>query len=326
MRKGLQTTIDNIEKAFGKFSVITSDSKAQKDIEIVSSGSLLLDHALGVGGYPFGRIIEIYGQESSGKTTLCLHAIANTQKMGYSAVFIDAEHSLDVEYAKALGIQLTGDNPLLISQPDDGDQALNIVEHLVKSGEIRLIIIDSVAALTPKAEIDGEMGDSKMGLHARLMSQALRKITGVVNKNKCLIIFTNQMREKIGISWGNPWTTTGGNALKFYATIRLEVSRIGSNKDGETVVSNKTRVKVVKNKVAPPFKQAEFDIFFGQGIDESGEILDISVEAEIVKKSGSWFSYGKTKLGQGRISVIELLKDNPELRDELRTKVLEILF
>jgi recombination protein RecA len=292
-------------------------------VEVISSGSLGLDIALGVGGYPRGRVVEIYGPESSGKTTLTLHAIAETQKAGGIAAFIDAEHAFDRFYAQNLGVDI--DN-LIISQPDNGEQALEIADNLVRSGAIDMVVIDSVAALTPKSEIEGEMGDSKMGLHARLMSQALRKLTGSISKTNCTMIFINQLREKIGVMFGNPETTTGGNALKFYASVRLDIRRSTQIKDSDgNVLGNKTRVKVVKNKVAPPFRLAEFDIMYGQGVSKVGEILDVAVEHEIVKKSGSWFSYADTKLGQGRDAVKQMIKDNPELMDELEEKIRVIL-
>jgi recombination protein RecA len=292
--------------------------KPVQNLEVIPTGSLSLDIALGIGGLPKGRVIEIYGPESSGKTTLTLHAIASVQKAGGIAAFIDAEHAFDRFYAEKLGIDT--DN-LLISQPDNGEQALEIAENLIRSGAIDIIVIDSVAALVPKSEIEGEMGDSKMGLHARLMSQALRKLTGTINKTGCCCIFINQLREKIGVMFGNPETTTGGNALKFYASVRLDIRRIGQIKDGDSVVGNRTRVKVVKNKVAPPFQKAEFDIMYGVGISKVGEIIDLGVEHGIVKKSGSWFSYGETKLGQGRDAVKNLFLENPDLMDEVETKV-----
>ena len=293
-------------------------NKAIKDIEVISTGSISLNTALGIGGLPKGRIVEIYGPESSGKTTLTLHAIAEAQKAGGIAAFIDAEHAFDKFYAENLGVDI--DN-LIISQPDHGEQALEIAENLIRSGAIDIVVIDSVAALTPKAEIEGEMGDSKMGLHARLMSQALRKLTGTISKTKCTVIFINQLREKIGVMFGNPETTTGGNALKFYASVRLDIRRRTQIKDGDKVIGNSTKVKVVKNKVAPPFQIAEFDIMYGLGISKVGEILDIGVELGIVKKSGSWFSYGETQLGQGRDAVKGLIKDNPELAEELEGKI-----
>jgi recombination protein RecA len=292
--------------------------KAVEEVETISSGSLGIDLALGVGGYPRGRVIEIYGPESSGKTTLTLHAIAEAQKAGGIAAFIDAEHAFDRNYAEKLGVDIEN---LIISQPDNGEQALEIAENLIRSGAIDIVVIDSVAALTPKSEIEGEMGDSKMGLHARLMSQALRKLTGTISKTHCTVFFINQLREKIGVMFGNPETTTGGNALKFYASVRLDIRRSTQIKDGENVLGNRTKVKIVKNKVAPPFKTAEFDIMYGEGISKTGEILDLAVEFEIIKKAGSWFSYGETKLGQGRDAVKALIKDNPELADELEEKI-----
>ena len=317
--KALKLTLDKLDKAYGKGTVMKLSDSAVVDIEAISSGSLGLDIALGVGVYPRGRVIEIYGPESSGKTTLTLHAIAEAQKAGGIAAFIDAEHAFDRFYAEKLGVDI--DN-LIISQPDHGEQALEIAENLVRSGAIDILVIDSVAALTPKSEIEGEMGDSKMGLHARLMSQALRKLTATISKTNCTMIFTNQLREKIGVMFGNPETTTGGNALKFYASVRLDIRRSTQIKDSNgNVAGNKTRVKVVKNKVAPPFKTAEFDIMYGEGISKVGEVLDIAVENEIIKKSGSWFSYDDTKLGQGRDSVKEIIKDNPELLEELEGKI-----
>ena len=321
--KALQLTLDKLDKAYGKGTVMRMSDAPVVDVEVTSSGSLGLDIALGVGGYPRGRVIEIYGPESSGKTTMTLHAIAETQKAGGIAAFIDAEHAFDRFYAQNLGIDI--DN-LIISQPDNGEQALEIADNLVRSGAIDMVVIDSVAALTPKSEIEGEMGDSKMGLHARLMSQALRKLTGSISKTNCTMIFINQLREKIGVMFGNPETTTGGNALKFYASVRLDIRRSTQIKDSDgNVLGNKTRVKVVKNKVAPPFRMAEFDIMYGQGVSKVGEILDVAVEHEIVKKSGSWFSYQDTKLGQGRDAVKKMIKDNPELMDELEEKIKEIL-
>ncbi len=320
--KALQLTLDKLDKTYGKGAVMKMGDVAISDIEAISSGSLGLDIALGVGGYPRGRVIEIYGPESSGKTTLALHAIAEAQKAGGIAAFIDAEHAFDRFYAQNLGIDI--DN-LIISQPDYGEQALEIADNLISSGAIDIIVIDSVAALTPKSEIEGEMGDSKMGLHARLMSQALRKLTGTIHKTNCTVIFINQLREKIGVMFGNPETTTGGNALKFYASVRLDIRRRTQIKDGEKVIGNSTKVKVVKNKVAPPFTIAEFDIMYGLGISKTGEILDLGVEFGIVKKSGSWFSYGETKLGQGRDAVKALIKDNPDLAEELEGKIKEAL-
>jgi recombination protein RecA len=321
--KALKLTLDKLDKAYGKGTVMRMSDAPVVDVEVTSSGSLGLDIALGVGGYPRGRVIEIYGPESSGKTTLTLHAIAETQKAGGIAAFIDAEHAFDRFYAQDLGVDI--DN-LIISQPDNGEQALEIADNLVRSGAIDMVVIDSVAALTPKSEIEGEMGDSKMGLHARLMSQALRKLTGSISKTNCTMIFINQLREKIGVMFGNPETTTGGNALKFYASVRLDIRRSTQIKDSDgNVLGNKTRVKVVKNKVAPPFRLAEFDIMYGQGVSKVGEILDVAVEHEIVKKSGSWFSYEDTKLGQGRDAVKQMIKDNPELMDELEEKIKAIL-
>ncbi len=321
--KALKLTLDKLDKAYGKGAVMKMGEHVVEDVEVIPSGSIGLDLALGVGGYPKGRVIEIYGPESSGKTTLTLHAMAEAQKAGGIAAFIDAEHAFDRFYAKKLGVDI--DN-LIISQPDHGEQALEIADNLIRSGAIDIVIIDSVAALTPKSEIEGEMGDSKMGLHARLMSQALRKLTSTISKTHCTVIFINQLREKIGVMFGNPETTTGGNALKFYASVRLDIRRSTQIKstDGE-VLGNKTRVKVVKNKVAPPFKTAEFDIMYGAGISKVGEILDLGVAYEIVKKSGSWFSYGDTKLGQGRDAVKVLLEDNPELMEELEGKIKEAI-
>ena len=320
--KALQLTLDKLDKTYGKGSVMKLGDIAHQHIDAISSGSLGLDIALGVGGYPRGRVIEIYGPESSGKTTLALHAMAESQKAGGIAAFIDAEHAFDRFYAANLGVDI--DN-LIISQPDYGEQALEIADNLISSGAIDIIVIDSVAALTPKREIEGEMGDSKMGLHARLMSQALRKLTATISKTNCTVIFINQLREKIGVMFGNPETTTGGNALKFYASVRLDIRRRTQIKDGDNVLGNRTKVKVVKNKVAPPFKTTEFDIMYGVGISKVGEILDLGVEYDIIKKSGSWFSYGDTKLGQGRDAVKSLINDNPELAEELETKILEVI-
>jgi recombination protein RecA len=321
--KALKLTLDKLDKAYGKGTVMKMSDAAIQDVEAIPSGSLGLDIALGVGGYPRGRVIEIYGPESSGKTTLTLHAIAEVQKAGGIAAFIDAEHAFDRFYAEKLGVDI--DN-LIMSQPDNGEQALEIADNLIRSGAIEIVVIDSVAALTPKSEIEGEMGDSKMGLHARLMSQALRKLTASISKTNCTVIFINQLRDKIGVMFGNPETTTGGNALKFYASVRLDIRRSTQIKETDgNVTGNKTKVKVVKNKVAPPFKTAEFDIMYGEGISKVGEILDIAVEHEIIKKSGSWFSYEDTKLGQGRDAVKVLIQDNPELQDELENKIKAIL-
>jgi len=321
--KALQLTLDKLDKTYGKGAVMKMGDSVVQKVEVISSGSIGLNAALGVGGFPKGRIIEIYGPESSGKTTLTLHAIAEAQKTGGIAAFVDAEHAFDRFYAAKLGIDV--DN-LIISQPDHGEQALEIADNLIRSGAIDIIIIDSVAALTPKSEIEGEMGDSKMGLHARLMSQALRKLTSTISKTNCTVIFINQLREKIGIMFGNPETTTGGNALKFYASVRLDIRRSSQIKDGDSnVMGNKTRVKVVKNKVAPPFKTAEFDIMYGEGISKVGEIIDLGVAYEIVKKSGSWFSYEDSKLGQGRDAVKSLLLDNPDLSEEIENKIYEAL-
>ncbi|MEN7549643.1 recombinase RecA [Rapidithrix thailandica] len=318
--KALEITISKLEKSYGKGTIMKLTDDNVVDVPCISTGSLSLDLALGIGGFPRGRIIEVYGPESSGKTTLAMHAIAEAQKQGGMAAFIDAEHAFDRVYAEKLGIDL--DN-LLISQPDHGEQALEIAEHLVRSGALDIIVIDSVAALVPKAELEGEMGDSKMGLQARLMSQALRKLTGAINKTNCCCIFINQLREKIGVMFGNPETTTGGNALKYYASVRLDIRRIGAIKESaDNITGNRTRVKVQKNKVAPPFKQVEFDILYGEGISRAGEVLDMAVDQEIVKKSGSWFSYKSTKLGQGRETVKELIKDNPELMEELESKII----
>ncbi|WP_339835329.1 recombinase RecA [uncultured Maribacter sp.] len=321
--KALKLTLDKMDKTYGKGAVMKMGDKVVADVEVIPSGSLGLDIALGVGGYPRGRVVEIYGPESSGKTTLTLHAIAEAQKKGGIAAFIDAEHAFDRFYAQKLGVDI--DN-LIISQPDNGEQGLEIADNLIRSGAIDIVVIDSVAALTPKSEIEGEMGDSKMGLHARLMSQALRKLTGSISKTNCTVIFINQLREKIGVMFGNPETTTGGNALKFYASVRLDIRRSTQIKDTDgNVQGNKTRVKVVKNKVAPPFRTTEFDIMYGEGISKVGEVIDLGVEYEIVKKSGSWFSYGDTKLGQGRDAVKNLLLDNPELFEELDGKIREAI-
>ena len=320
--KALQLTMDKIDKSYGKGTIMKMGESAVVDIPVIHTGSIGLDLALGVGGYPRGRVIEIYGPESSGKTTLAIHAIAEAQKEGGIAAFIDAEHAFDRFYAEKLGVDVEN---LLISQPDNGEQALEIADQLIRSSAIDIIVIDSVAALTPKAEIEGEMGDSKMGLQARLMSQALRKLTGSISKTNTTCIFINQLREKIGVMFGNPETTTGGNALKFYATIRLDIRRITQIKDGEHVVGSQTRVKVVKNKVAPPFRKAEFEIRYGEGISKLGEIIDLGVDLDIIKKSGSWFSYGDTKLGQGREAVKNVIKDNPELAEELEQKIMEAI-
>lgn len=316
--KALQLTIDKLEKTYGKGAIMKMGDAPAENMEVIPTGSLGVDIALGIGGLPKGRVIEIYGPESSGKTTLTLHAIAEVQRAGGIAAFIDAEHAFDRTYAEKLGIDTEN---LLISQPDNGEQALEIAENLIRSGAIDIIVIDSVAALVPKSEIEGEMGDSKMGLHARLMSQALRKLTGTINKTGCCCIFINQLREKIGVMFGNPETTTGGNALKFYASVRIDIRRIGQIKEGDAVVGNRTRVKIVKNKVAPPFRQAEFDIMYGEGISKIGEIVDLGVEHNIIKKAGSWFSYGDTKLGQGRDAVKALFHDNIELCEEIEMKI-----
>ena len=315
--KALQLTMERMDKAYGKGAVMRMGDSPVVEVEVIPTGSLGLDIALGIGGYPKGRVVEIYGPESSGKTTLTLHAIAEAQKRGGIAAFIDAEHAFDRAYAEKLGINT---EELIISQPDNGEQALEIADNLIRSGAIDILVIDSVAALTPKSEIEGEMGDSKMGLHARLMSQALRKLTGTISKTHCVIIFINQLREKIGVMFGNPETTTGGNALKFYASVRLDIRRSSQIKNGDQVEGNRVRVKVVKNKVAPPFRLAEFDIMYGEGISKVGELIDLGVEHGVVNKSGSWFSYGDTKLGQGRDAVKNLLKDNPELADEIEAK------
>jgi len=316
--KALQLTLDKLEKSYGKGTVMKLGDNAVEPIESISTGSISLDIALGIGGVPKGRVIEIYGPESSGKTTLATHIIAEAQKKGGIAAIIDAEHAFDKGYAKKLGVDV--DN-LLISQPDNGEQALEIADNLIRSGAIDVIVIDSVAALVPKAEIEGEMGDSKMGLHARLMSQALRKLTGTISKTGCCCIFINQLREKIGVMFGNPETTTGGNALKFYASVRLDIRRTSQIKDADEVAGNRVKVKIVKNKVAPPFRIAEFDIMFGEGISKTGEIIDLGVDFNIIKKAGSWFSYGDTKLGQGRDAVKQLLLDNPELSEEIEAKI-----
>lgn len=318
--KALQLTIDKLEKTYGKGTVMKlSDDRQVTDVPVIPTGSLGLDLALGIGGLPRGRIVEIYGPESSGKTTLSMHCIAEAQKMGGVAAFIDAEHAFDKSYAEKLGIDTEN---LLISQPDNGEQALEIAEHLIRSGAIDILVIDSVAALVPKAEIEGEMGDSKMGLQARLMSQALRKLTGAINKTGCCCIFINQLREKIGVMFGNPETTTGGNALKFYASVRLDIRRVGQIKESaDNITGNRTRVKVVKNKMAPPFKVVEFDILYGEGISKIGEIIDLGVELNIIQKSGSWFAYDGNKLGQGRDSVREIFQDNPEMMDEIEQKI-----
>ncbi|MCD8742526.1 recombinase RecA [Mucilaginibacter roseus] len=318
--KALQLTLDKLEKSYGKGTIMKLGDTVVEPTEVISTGSIGLDIALGVGGLPKGRIIEIYGPESSGKTTLAIHAIAEAQKKGGIAAFIDAEHAFDKFYAKKLGVDVEN---LLISQPDNGEQALEIADNLIRSGAIDILVIDSVAALVPKAEIEGEMGDSKMGLQARLMSQALRKLTGTISKTGCCCIFINQLRDKIGVMFGNPETTTGGNALKFYASVRLDVRRISQIKDTDEVSGNRVKIKIVKNKVAPPFRIAEFDIMFGEGISKSGEIIDLGVDYNIIKKAGSWFSYGETRLGQGRDAVKQLILDNPELMEELENKIKE---
>ena len=321
--KALQLTLDKLDKTYGKGSVMKLGDEVNEEVEVISSGSIGLDIALGAGGYPKGRVIEIYGPESSGKTTLTLHAIAECQKKGGIAAFIDAEHAFDRFYAEKLGIDIT---ELIISQPDHGEQALEITDNLIRSGAVDIIVIDSVAALTPKSEIEGEMGDSKMGLHARLMSQALRKLTGSISKTNCTVFFINQLREKIGVMFGNPETTTGGNALKFYASVRIDIRRSTQIKNTESeVLGNKTRVKIVKNKVAPPFRTAEFDIMYGEGISKIGEIIDLGVNYELIKKSGSWFSYGDSKIGQGRDAVKKILLENPDLLDELEEKIMNTL-
>jgi recombination protein RecA len=316
--KALQLTLDKIEKGYGKGTIMKLGDNAIEDVQVIPSGSIGVDLALGVGGYPRGRVVEIYGPESSGKTTLAIHAIAEAQKAGGIAAFIDAEHAFDRFYAKKLGVDIEN---LYISQPDNGEQALEIADHLIRSGALDIVVIDSVAALTPKSEIEGEMGDSKMGLQARLMSQALRKLTANINRTNTTLVFINQLREKIGVMFGNPETTTGGNALKFYASVRIDIRRIGQIKEGEDIQGNRTRVKVVKNKLAPPFRKAEFDIIYGLGISKTGELIDMGVEMEILKKSGSWFSYGETRLGQGRDAVKNLLRDNPELSEEIEQKI-----
>ena len=318
--KVLELTIGKLEKSYGRGVVMKLGDRVVEDISSIPSGSINLDIALGVGGYPRGRVVEIYGPESSGKTTLTIHAIAEVQKQGGVAAFIDAEHAFDASYASALGVDV--DN-LYISQPDNGEQALEIADHLISSGAVDLVVVDSVAALTPRSEIEGEMGDSKMGLHARLMSQALRKLTATIHKTRCTVIFINQIRMKIGVMFGNPETTTGGNALKFYSSVRLDIRRIGAIKNGDEIIGNRTRVKVVKNKVAPPFRKVEFDIMFGSGISRSGEVLDQATDLDIIKKSGSWFSYEDTKLGQGRDAVKQVIADNPELSLEIETKIKE---
>lgn len=320
--KALQLTMEKLDKTFGKGAVMKLGDNAIEEVEVIPTGSITLDLAVGVNGYPKGRIVEIYGPESSGKTTLAIHAIAEVQKQGGIAAIVDAEHAFDQFYAQKLGVDV---NNLLISQPDNGEQALEIADSLIRSGAVDLLVIDSVAALTPKAEIEGEMGDSQMGLQARLMSKALRKLTGSINKAKCCCIFINQLRDKIGVMFGNPETTTGGNALKFYASMRIDIRKSSQIKEGEDVIGNRVKVKVVKNKVAPPFRKAEFDIMYGEGISKVGEIIDLGVELNILKKSGSWFSYGETRLGQGRDSVKNMIADNPELMDELEAKIKEAL-
>ena len=316
--KILQSTLDKIEKNYGKGSIMKLGDRATEKVDVISTGSISLDAALGVGGFPKGRIIEIFGPESSGKTTLAIHAIAECQKNGGMAAFIDAEHAFDSFYAEKLGVDIEN---LLVSQPDNGEQALEIADNLIRSGAIDILVVDSVAALTPKAEIDGEMGDSKVGLQARLLSQAMRKLTSTISKTNCCCIFINQLREKIGVLFGNPETTTGGNALKFYSSVRVDIRRIQAIKDGDQNIGNRVKVKIVKNKVAPPFRTCEFDLMFGEGISKVGEIIDLGVERDILKKSGSWFSYGETKLAQGREALKQLLRDNPELCDELEGKV-----
>lgn len=320
--KALQLTMDKLDKTYGKGTVMKLGDEPVEKLDVIPTGSLTLDLALGVGGYPKGRIVEIYGPESSGKTTLAIHAIAEVQKKGGIAAIVDAEHAFDQFYAEKLGVDI---HNLLISQPDNGEQALEIADNLIRSGAIDLLVVDSVAALTPKAEIEGEMGDSQMGLQARLMSKALRKLTASINKANCCCIFINQLRDKIGVMFGNPETTTGGNALKFYSSVRLDIRRASQLKDGEEVTGNRTRVKVVKNKVAPPFKKAEFDIMYGEGISKVGEIIDLGVELNVISKSGSWFSYGDTRLGQGRDAVKSIIADNPELMEELEQKIKDAL-
>jgi recombination protein RecA len=320
--KMLQVTIDKLEKTYGKGTIMKLGDNVIEAVEIISTGSVGLDNALGIGGLPKGRVVEIFGPESSGKTTLSIHAIAESQRKGGIAAFVDAEHAFDRSYAQKLGVDIEN---LLISQPDNGEQALEIADNLIRSGAIDILVIDSVAALTPKSEIEGEMGDSKMGLQARLMSQALRKLTASISRTKCCCVFINQLREKIGVMFGNPETTTGGNALKFYSSVRLDIRRIGQIKEGDNIVGNRTRVKVVKNKLAPPFRMAEFDIMYGEGISKVGEIVDLGVEKGIIKKSGSWFSYGDSKLAQGRDAVKQVLQDNPELSEEIEKKVREAL-
>ncbi|PCJ01189.1 MAG: recombinase RecA [Flavobacteriales bacterium] len=320
--KALQLTMDRLEKSYGKGTIMKLGDAPVVDVDVIPTGSLNLDLALGIKGYPRGRVVEIYGPESSGKTTLTIHAIAECQKQGGICAFIDAEHAFDPTYAESLGVDI--DN-LIISQPDNGEQALEIADNLIRSGAIDLLVVDSVAALTPKAEIEGEMGDSQMGLQARLMSKALRKLTGSIKKANCCVIFINQLREKIGVMFGNPETTSGGNALKFYASIRIDIRRSSQIKNGDEVIGNRTRVKVVKNKVAPPFRKAEFDIMYGKGISKVGEIIDLGVDMDIVKKAGSWFSYGDTKLGQGRDAVKEIFLDNPELMEEIEQKIVDAL-
>ncbi len=322
-RKALQLTMDKLEKAFGKGVVMTLSDTKVEGVDVIPTGSLTVDLALGTGGLPKGRVVEIYGPESSGKTTLSMHVIAEAQRVGGLAAFIDAEHAFDKSYAEKLGIDTSS---LLISQPDDGEQALEIADHLIRSGAIDVIVIDSVAALVPRAEIEGDFGDSKVGLQARLMSQAMRKLTASISKTKCVCIFINQLRDKIGVMYGSPETTTGGNALKFYASVRIDIRRVTQIKDGNDIIGNRTRVKIAKNKVAPPFKIAEFDIIYGEGISKTGEIVDIGVEYGIIKKSGSWFSYGEQRLGQGRESVRQLLKDNPELGEEIERLVKQKAF